>query len=78
MKIDITYTRKVDEGTLVYALIRRVERPPVPHHEAGDTDEVRDTKGDIWKNALDEFAVEDKEVKTLHLGKAILIQKYEE
>lgn len=44
MDIEVTYTRKVDEGTLIYGLVRRVERPLVPHHEVADTDEIRDKK----------------------------------
>lgn len=78
MKIDIRHMETVKEGTLIYGLIRKVERPSIPHLEVGDTDDIKKKKDDIWKEALDEFAAEDKEVKILHLGKAILIQEYEE
>lgn len=78
MDVEIAYMKKVDEGTLISGLVRRVERPSLPHNETGDTDEIRNKKTQIWKDALDVFAVDDREVKTLHLGKAELTQYGEE
>jgi len=74
MIINIRYMKRVDEGTLIYALVPKVQRPPFPHHEVGDTDEVREKKRTVWDDALKIYNVEDREVKLLHLGIAKLTQ----
>lgn len=78
MKIEIRHLEKVREGILVYCLMPRIERPPLPHYVLEDTEEEKLKKNIEWKEELKIFDEKAKKVDLLHLGKAELIQKIEE
>ena len=78
MKIQIRYTKKVEGGTLVYALVPELERPLTPTYVKEDSDSEKEKKTERWEEMLRIRDKKQKEIRLLHLGDAELIQKEED